>query len=362
MFLLDLGLGGWLASSYYKRTLSPCAHFHLEGAVHEDFKIQSSEKRRRDLGVAVRGASTSISAKDPSYEHSSAIGGLIFFRNFVFLTIFLVIGFWLLALFMRPTKYSATQVTVCDVGQGDAILVQHGTFIILIDTGPDSSILECLSQEMPFLSSKIDVLILTHSDWDHIGGVESVLESYQVGEVWRTSWSELSASGHRVQVKLDKSQKTRLVKAGETLLVPGARLRILSGEKTREEIGQSNLPKDSPNNRSISLWLQTESFGFLGMGDLECPMELAVIGWSLLNGVDILKASHHGSKTSSCIDLIEKLHPETVVISVGGGNKYGHPHTATLENMVKMGAEVLRTDQLGTFTLESRDGTFVIQR
>lgn len=310
----------------------------------------------------MKDASVSLSPKDSSHANPSAIAGSSLFRNLSFLIIFVVIGFSLLALFLCPTKYLATRVTACDVGQGDAILVQHGTFIMLIDTGPDSSILKCLSQEMPFLSSKIDILILTHSDWDHIGGVEPVLESYRVGEVWRTSWSDLSASGQRVQDRLDNSQRTRLVKAGETFLIPGARFRILSGEKTREEISQMNLPGDSPNNRSISLWLQTESFGFLGMGDLECSMELAVVGWSLLNGIDILKASHHGSKTSSCADLIEKLHPETVIISADGGNKYGHPHPLPLENMIKIGAEVLRTDQLGTFSLESRDGVFVIQR
>lgn len=307
------------------------------------------------MGVAVSSNST----------HPANWGATVaipFFWKCLFLCIFLGVTFFLVVLFHRPTKHPTTRLTACDVGQGDAILVQHGTFVVLIDTGPDSSILECLSQEMSFLNSRIDIVILTHSDWDHIGGVESVLESYSVGEVWRTSWSDLSASGQRVQEQLDSAGNTRFVKAGETVIVPGARIRILYGEGTYEKILQANKPEDSPNNRSISVWLQTESFGFLGMGDLECPMELAVEGWSLLNGVDILKASHHGSKTSSCSDLMEKLHPETVIVSSGGGNNYGHPHPLPLENMIKIGAEVLRTDHLGTFSLVYRNGTFVIQR
>lgn len=255
-----------------------------------------------------------------------------------------------------------TRVTACDVGQGDAILVQHGPWSMLIDTGPDSGVLSCLHQKLPWWRRRVDVLVLTHSDWDHIGGTEAVLHSFRVGEVWRTSWTELGVSGQRVEAALSSFTQRR-VRAGESLTIPGMRWRVTWGENSYETLSPDVDLEDIPNNRSVGLWAVGQSFGFLSLGDLECPGELAVMQSSLLNNVKILKASHHGSKSSSCYDFLTQLRPETVLISSGEGNSYGHPHPLPLENMARTGVFPLRTDRLGTFSLErnKRSGRYQIQ-
>jgi competence protein ComEC len=261
----------------------------------------------------------------------------------------------------NPVTTLSTRVTACDIGQGDAILLQHGTLTVLIDTGPDSAILKCLSQELPWWRPRIDVLILSHSDWDHIGGVESVLQFYKVGEVWRSEWDQVSESGERVISAL-KEIPTRFVQAGDTMQVPGWRIRILSGDVFFENVLSLVDMEDNPNNRSVAIWAIGESFGFLGLGDLECPGELAVMGVSLLNTVQILKVSHHGSKTSTCEDFVRRIQPETAIVSAGKGNTYGHPHPLPLVNLQKMGVFVLKTNEIGSFSLDRSGQGWRVQR
>jgi competence protein ComEC len=278
-----------------------------------------------------------------------------------FFTLPVAVALSLTGLIHNPAATLTTRVTACDIGQGDAILLQHGTLTVLIDTGPDSAILKCLSQELPWWRPKIDILILSHSDWDHIGGVESVLQFYQVGEVWHTKWSQMSESGERVEKAL-QDLPTRMVQAGDTLQVPGWRIRVLSGDVFYENVLSLVDLEDNPNNRSLAIWAIGESFGFLGLGDLECPGELAVVGVSLLNTVQILKVSHHGSKTSTCEDFVRRIQPETAIVSAGKGNSYGHPHPLPLENLQKMGVFVLKTDENGTFTLDHSMEGWRVQR
>lgn len=254
--------------------------------------------------------------------------------------------------FSLPLPDLKTRVTACDVGQGDAVLIQHGTWTMLIDSGPNSDVLQCLTQKLPWWRPKIDILVLTHSDWDHIGGVEAVLSSFRVGEVWKTAWTDLSASGQKVEALME-SQPQRVVFAGESLSLPGMRWRVLWGEKSREIFLPGVDVESETNSKSVALIGQGESFGFLGLGDLECAEELAVGEYTLLTEVTVLKVSHHGSKSSTCLEFLRKIKPETAIISSGEGNSYGHPHPFTLENLSKTGVFVLRTDQLGTFTLDA---------
>lgn len=250
-----------------------------------------------------------------------------------------------------------TRVTACDVGQGDAILVQHGTWTMLIDAGPNSDVLRCLTLKMPWWKKNIDVFVLTHAHMDHIGGVEAVLSSFRVGEVWRTSWSEVSASGEEIEEVLSRWPQ-RTVFAGESLSLPGMRWRVLWGEKSREVLLPGVNVESEVNAESVGLWGGGGSFGFLALGDLGCPEELAVGGVGVLDRVSILKVSHHGSKSSTCLEFLKEIQPETAIISSGEGNSYGHPHPFSLENLQKMGVFTLRTDQLGTFSLSSRqEGT-----
>lgn len=257
----------------------------------------------------------------------------------------------LLAAVFIPTPSLQTRLTACDVGQGDAILIQHGNWNMVIDTGPDSAVLRCLSEKLPFWRRTIDVLVLTHSDKDHIGGAEAVTSSFRVKEIWRTTWVDLNASGVQTQTTLD-TLPTRLVEAGESLSLPGLRWRIFWGDALYNKFSTRRDLEEGPNAHSIAMWGTGRSFGFFGAGDLNCTEELALPIGTLLNRIQILKVSHHGSKSSSCLDFLKKIRPETAIISSGKGNSYGHPHALPLENLAKMGVKSLRTDTLGSFSLE----------
>lgn len=247
----------------------------------------------------------------------------------------------LLALKTHLSKPPKLEITACDVGQGDAVLIQYGQSTILIDTGPNSAVLECLSQELIWADRQIDLLVITHQDKDHAGGLTDVLENYAVDQVWLNPEAE--------QELLKKNQLKKIqtnLLAGDLMVFPGLRLPLVWSKKTR--LSQSASLISNPNQDSISLYLTNGSFGFLTAGDLEVEQELAVSGMRLLNLVSLLKISHHGAKTSTSDSFLQQVAPEGAFISVGAKNNYGHPALQTLDNLDKNGVYLWRTDQLGS--------------
>lgn len=271
--------------------------------------------------------------------------------------LFLILAPW--GLCTTLTQPLDLKITTCDVGQGDGMILQYGGFVMVVDTGPKLDILACLQRRGIF--RKIDVLLLTHNDSDHIGGAAEVLKRYSVRELW---WNgpaaENEASGNvseqKIQENLKKAQVIRVSRGGESLVLPGMRLRVLWSRQVRSKVLPGKAESDK-NADSVAIYVESESFGFLSLGDLECAQELAVASSGLLNRVDLLKISHHGSKTSSCPEFLAKVAPEAAIISVGSGNSYGHPSSEVLKNLAYQGSLVFRTDRQGdlTFQIGSRE-------
>jgi len=236
------------------------------------------------------------------------------------------------------------EVTFFDIGQGDAVLIETGhSHQVLIDGGPDSVILEKLGREMPFWDRTIDLIILTHPEHDHIAGLLEVLKRYEVENILWTGMIRDTAE-FREWEKLIKEEGAKIVIAKSLLRIDlnNSYIDILYPSESLEgrEIKNSN-------NTSIVARLVFGENSFLFTGDIEKSVEKELAESETGIDADVLKIAHHGSKTSSVPEFIEKVSPEIAVISAGRTNSYGHPHPETLETLAKYGINVLRTDEVG---------------
>lgn len=234
-----------------------------------------------------------------------------------------------------------------DVGQGDAtFVVTPSGKQILIDGGPDDSVLQKLSSVMWPWDHTIDAIIITHPDADHITGLISVLERYDVATIYETG----VRGGTPMIQALDyaiKNENARniLVRAGQTLEWGNAQA-IVFWPTDEIELNQ----KDR-NNTSIVLKVLFGETSIVLTGDAEELVENKI--GSTIGDVDILKTGHHGSKTSTSTTFLNMITPEVAVISNGKDNRYGHPHPIVLERLREIGARIFRTDLDGDILLNS---------
>lgn len=248
-----------------------------------------------------------------------------------------------------------------DVGQGDSIFIQakNGNQV-LIDGGPGNAVLSELQNIMPFYDRFIDMVVLTHPDADHLGGLVEVMKRYRVGLVLETGVEHSSALFAEWQNVLRESNATvRYARAGQTVVIDDdIAMQILSPLKNYK-----GTALEKTNNTSIVSRLDYGSASFLFMGDAEEPVEhiLLLIIPEVLD-TDILKVGHHGSKTSTSEKFLRAVSPDAAVISVGKGNRYGHPYTEVLDRLEEEGARVLRTDVDGRVELRSDGKTVWVAR
>lgn len=248
---------------------------------------------------------------------------------------------------VQPAKL---RFAVCDVGQGDAILLRYDALTILMDAGPNSQVLQCLQAELSPLRRHIDILVLSHLDADHVAGVESVLTRYSVGEVWWNGEHEPSASRLKSLEFLQTAGVPLIVPpVGSTFRAPGLLMTAVWNAARALEVSELSL-EENPNAQSLGVYIMGESFGFLSLGDLECAQELAVARSLLLKKIPFLKASHHGSKTSSCLEFLHEIQTEVAFLSLGRNNSYNHPGENVLKNLASRRIRVFRTDEWGTLT------------
>jgi competence protein ComEC len=243
-------------------------------------------------------------------------------------------------------------VTFLDVGQGDAILIEgpEGNRV-LVDGGPGSvPITRALSRNMPFDDRRIDLVVLTHAQSDHMAGLLTVVERYDVGSVIDTAlpgesglydaWeSELHGSGATVTT----ANRGQSVDLGD-----GAALQVLAPDQYDPLLSTEDL-----NTASTVVRVTMGAASFLLTGDLDAPGEQALIRSGTNLQSTVLKVGHHGSKTSSTPAFVARVQPSIDVIEVGAANSFGHPAPEVLDRL--SGDLVLRTDQDGDVTV-STDG------
>ncbi len=243
------------------------------------------------------------------------------------------------------------EVDFLDVGQGDAILIKTPIGQnILIDGGPDSKVISCLSEELPWWDRTIDLMILSHPHDDHVAGLIEVLRRYKVKKVIYTgvlhnspsflAWLDLIKEKKISMIIIDREQKIVL---GENCF-----LEFLYPDKAI--LGRQ---VDNLNNSSIINKLIYKNNQFLFMGDAEIELEEILINNNIDLSADVLKIGHHGSDTSSSEEFLVALNPEIAVIEVGNDNKFNHPSLRVLKRLERMNIKTYRTDLDGTIRIES---------
>lgn len=228
-------------------------------------------------------------------------------------------------------------VVICDVGQGDGILVFQGTTQMLIDAGPNAQILTCLGKYLPFYDRQVEVAVITHPQLDHFGGLTAVVDRYSVLQFVSSGVGNSTASWEELVSKI-KDMPHDTVHLGDVIKI---------GQEVNFKIiwPPSNLSYLSDlNSFSLVGRLAWGDFDILLTGDADSQIQLAQMATGLLSQVEVLKVPHHGSKTAMLAEWLEVVDPQMAVISVGKNNSYGHPARQTLDQLERVGARVLRTD------------------
>lgn len=241
---------------------------------------------------------------------------------------------------------SAMKISVLDVGQGDSILIESDTQNILVDTGPPES----REKLMAALSTveKIDKLIITHPHADHVGNAFYLIENKPVTIAYDNG--EISASSYYLNylagLSLEGIDHVSL-KAGDTLTVDGATLKILNPSTTYDT-----------NNDSLVFRLSYGNFSMLFTGDIGFLAEAELLSGGGNLHSTVLKAAHHGSKTSGALNFLQAVMPEAVVISAGAGNRFGHPSAQAVSVFKRFTDKIYCTAYQGTLTIETDGQTW----
>ncbi|NFH01313.1 MBL fold metallo-hydrolase [Clostridium botulinum] len=255
------------------------------------------------------------------------------------------------AIITTNTNSNNTQVTTLndmkvhyiDVGQGDSELIQIGNQNILIDAGcNDNKALNYLKSQG---ISKIDYIIATHPHEDHIGGMTSVINNFEVGEFYAPKVNHTTKTfENMIKALQNKGLKLTAPTVGDTLNVGNATLQFLAPNGSKYQ---------DLNNYSIVCKLKYGNTSYLFTGDAESLSEGEILAKQLDISADVLKLGHHGSHSSTSQAFLDKVNPRYTIVSCGKGNDYGHPHQETTDKLNKKGIEMLRTDVSGTIVSTS---------
>ena len=256
---------------------------------------------------------------------------------------------WTEALSPRP----GMTATFFDVGQGDAALIEFPNGKnMLIDTGPCEERFNAAEKVIaPYLKrqgiKKIDVLLLTHSHADHIGGAPYLLRNFRVGRIVDSMTMTDSQVFKEIIFLADSvGVPLRMVRTGDTLNIhPATFISILHPSEAFVE--QAERQPDQLNNASIVIRLLFGNSAFLLTGDAEKESEDLMLSYDAQLTADVLKVGHHGSSTSSTPSFIKAVDPDYAVISVGKYNRFNLPSDIVLRRLQLYGAEVIRTDENG---------------
>jgi len=243
---------------------------------------------------------------------------------------------------------------------GEAIFIQTPERNqILIDGGSDSKILEKLSKEMPFWDKEIELLILTHPETDHLGGLLEVLRRYKVKNILWTGIIKKGNEDEEWKKLIEKEgAKIEIAKAGKRVFCKNCQweLKILFPLLSLEGI-----EFEDSNDTSVVAKLVFSNATFLFTGDLYQSGEEKILERNFPLKSEVLKVGHHGSKTSTSEQFLEKVLPKLAIICVDKNNKYGHPHQEVIERLSKNGTKILRTDLNGDIKIISDGKTFKIK-
>lgn len=247
----------------------------------------------------------------------------------------------------KPDEY--LHVNFLDVGQGDSIFIRSPFgYNIVIDGGPNLNLTDSIESIIPPQEHIIDLLVLTHPHSDHLFGFMETIERYKVKNVLLT--------GVAYNSSLYGYFKEKMAEKGVNVLPASSLHDIYFNDGLLLDVVYPSKPslKGSPenvNNDSVVLRLVYGNTSILFSGDAEMEEEKLVLQTTNFIGADVLKAGHHGSRTSSTMAYLNAVQAEYAVISAGVNNQYHHPHPETLEKYAKEDITTFRTDLLGSIEM-----------
>ena len=272
----------------------------------------------------------------------------------------LAVFFAVLVTYPFPSRSSGLKVTVLDVGQGDAVLVEFpGRRKMLVDAGgfPEGRFDVGESVVSPFLWRKgikrLDYLVLTHGHPDHLNGLPAVARNFRIGEYWEAERPAGGEAYTALEAALGKRTSRKTVGRGLALRESGV---LIEGFHPPQG-GDPSATGEAENDRSLVLRLTYGEASFLLPGDIGREAEKAILEAFPDVRARVLKAPHHGSDTSSSAEFLAGVAPEYAVVTAGEGNRYGFPRPDVLERYAAAGIRVFRTDRDGAveFASDGRD-------
>lgn len=273
----------------------------------------------------------------------------------------LTLGFVGYCVYVWPaSKSTELKIAMLDIGQGDALYVRtpQGNDLV-IDGGPDRTLLYELGEVMPPYDHKIEIVVATHDDLDHIGGLTELPAVYEVDTMINNGLHKKTAFSEALRVweKDGTASNTLRVitpQRGDQLTVEqdlwleflNPRVAVTDSAGTEEDADMDL------NDASVVFILHYKDFSALFTGDAGVVFEKDLIADYQAQGkelvtVDILKVAHHGSRTGTSAEFLKILQPRIALISTGIQNKFGHPHPGPLQRLINIGAQIWRTDEHG---------------
>ncbi|MFC1654123.1 ComEC/Rec2 family competence protein [Patescibacteria group bacterium] len=282
------------------------------------------------------------------------------FNYFLISTLMLLVFTW------RVWPDNDLHIVSCDVGQGDATLIYKRFTQVLIDAGSSLQVLQCLNDHVPWFDKNIEMAVITHPQNDHMGGMSEVVSSYDVGVLVANGIRNPADFFEDFTNTLEENDvDLHIPTMGDVYVVGDLKFSVLWPRKkmgsrqafSRKDRGFSGensvlgAYSGDLNEVSIVMLLEYGDVSALFTGDIGFREEQALLGMGVINGVDVLKVPHHGSKFSSSELFLEATRPNIALVSVGKNNQFGHPTSRVLMYLDTVGAKVLRTDELGTIEL-----------
>lgn len=285
-----------------------------------------------------------------------------------------ITGCMLLLSFLRTIPDGKLHIIFCAVGQGDAVYIRFPDGKdALVDAGPKSGVIGCLSRHMPFWDRTLDLAFLTHPEADHMEGFIAILERYTIHTFIRTDVSADSQLYRQLRLMLEQKRiPVRYVSSGDGIHIGQVKISIVWPTASQLSLG---IPASRPapdsqvlgatsglNEFSLSCWLRYGTFDVFLSGDGDARVQTGYQEQLVLpDRVEVLKVPHHGSRTALTDRLLEVLKPNVGVISVGK-NTYGHPAPELLKQLEHTKTMVERTDISGDIELTSDGHGWTIAR
>lgn len=263
--------------------------------------------------------------------------------------------------FSNYTLYSEigiTKFTFLDIGQGDSLLIKTAqNNFALIDSGKGSVILEELATKIPYTNKELEFIAITHPDADHMEGFIEIVKQFKVKRIFMVKTNKTNELIKTFESEVLKRQ----IPVYELKNIHDFTFDEITFEVLWPESTTNVYDIDNVNNTSISFLISADTFDILAMGDLESEFELkALKNINTSQPIEIFKVSHHGSRTSSNIEVLRQIDPAYSIISAGENNSYNHPHPEVLHNLQLFDTQIYRTDSQGTIEIKVNKGNALI--